>query len=288
LKIFIKKFKSLGRVSYKENRNTFKKHKKTKFTRPLFFLDLSSRWDFVCSFPIVFYIFKGLGIFTMPATIFTSLGILIIANYAGLYTVQRSNKFLKLSICLILLVLMFGRVSFSGVGIHLATQSNSIKNNQAKEVYLQKGLYSMELTPYENEDNKSFNERISNIKSLEKYFSPVALLYIRARGSYYAYFNGDALAEEPFTDTIDFKLDASWLMKGGLSFDCDYKDEKCLGNVRWASGNDAIKAATIDFYEKYGDRKFKSLGFSFIGFLISFILNSITLISFITLPKKTK
>ena len=88
---------SFIRFNNKWNINTSMKYKKTKFTRPLFFLDLSSRWDFICSFPVVFYVCKGLGTFTIPAALLISLFILIIANYAGLYTVQRSNKFLKLS-----------------------------------------------------------------------------------------------------------------------------------------------------------------------------------------------
>ena len=134
----IKKFILLVRHKKKENKNTFKKYKKTKFTRPLFFLDLSSRWDFVCSFPVVFYVSKGLGIFAAPAALLISLFILIIANYIGLYTVQRSNKFFKLSISLILLILMIARVSFSGVGIHLITQSDYLKNNKAQEILFAK------------------------------------------------------------------------------------------------------------------------------------------------------
>ena len=110
-------------------------------------------------------------------------------------------------------------------------------------------------------------------------------MYIRARGSYYAYFNGDALAEEPF--------EMSWINlnpSSGIQMrsDCADQDEKCLGPVRWASGNEAIKVATINFYEKFSSRDFNSLGFSFLGFFISLVLNSITLISFVTLPIKSK
>ena len=285
MKSFIKKFNSFNILKNNGDYVNSKKYKKTKFTRPLFFLDLSSRWDFICSFPVVFYIFKGLGIFTIPATLFTSLSILIIANFLGIYTVQRSNKFFKLSISLILLVLMFGRVSLSGVGIHLATQSKSIKNNKAQEILLQKNLNYKELTPYPYEDENSFNERMSNIRSLEEGLSPLGLLYIRARGSYYAYFNGDALAEEPFEMSwITLDPSSGILVKS----DCAYQDEKCIGPVRWVSGNEAIKVATINFFEKYSRRDFNSLGFSFLGFFISLVLNSITLISFITLPKKSK
>ena len=261
------------------------KYKKGKFSRPLFFLDLSSRWDFICSFPVVFYICKGLGVFTIPAALLVSLLILITANYAGLYTVQKSNKYFRIFLSFILLILMFVRISFSGIGIQLATQSDYLKNNKAQEILLQKNLNYQELTPYSNEDENSFNERISNIRSLEERLSPLGLLYIRARGSYYAYFNGDALAEGPY--------EMSWLTTDpslGIQVisDCADQDEKCSGPVRWASGNEAIKAATINFYEKFNRRDFNSLGFSFLGFFISLVLNLITLISFIILPKKSK
>lgn len=261
------------------------KYKKGKFSRPLFFLDLSSRWDFICSFPVVFYICKGLGVFTIPATILASLSILIIANYVGVYTIQKSNKFLRLFICLILLVLMFGRVSFSGVGIQLATQSQYLKNYKAKEILLQKNLNYQELTPYSNEDENSFNERISNIRSLEESLSPLSLLYVQARGSYSAYFNGDPFAGGPY-ELSWVSIDPS--LGINLEPDCADQDEKCWGPVSWVSGNEAIKAATINFYEKYSRREFNSLGFSFLGFFISLVLNLITLISFIILPKKSK
>ena len=55
--------------------------------------------------------------------------------------------------------------------------------------------------------------------------------------------------------------------------DCPDNDKKCFGQPRWASGNEAIKVATVDFYDKVGRRDFKSLGSSLIGFLISIILS---------------
>ena len=261
------------------------KNKKGKFSRPLFFLDLSSRWDFICSFPVVFYVCKGLGVFTIPAALLVSIFIFLIVNKSGFYIVQESNRFFRLYFFLILLVMMFVKVSFSGVGIQWATQSEYLKNNKAQEILLQKNLNYQELTPYSNEDKNSFNERISNIRSLEERFSPLGLLYIRARISYYAYFNGNPLAGGPY--------EMSWITKDpslGIQVisDCADQDEECLGPVRWASGNEAIKAATINFYEKYSSREFNSLGFSFLGFFISLVLNLITLISFIIFPKKSK
>ena len=352
---------SLIRFNNKWNIKTSKKYEKGKFSRSLFFLDLSSRWDFICSFPVVFYICKGLGVFTIPTALLVSLLILITANYAGLYTVQKSNKYFRIFLSLILLILMFVRISFSGIGIQLATQSDYLKEHKALEVLSQRNLlntqrpkmFSDELYKNANEEcnrlaeeqsnldiskesqrrqwsklqkqmyaspedldtsdtdnllinfseqlgsctirnyinnlnnvvDQNISESLSNLTKLEDELSPLALLYIRARGSYYSYFNGDALAGEPFEMswlTIDPNLGIQ------VSEDCADQDEKCSGPVRWASGNEAIKAATINFYEKYSRRDFNSLGFSFLGFFISLVLNLITLISFIILPKKSK
>ena len=93
---------------------------------------------------------------------------------------------------------------------------------------------------------------------------------MRSRGTYYAHFNGDALAGEPLKMewlTIDPNLGLQ------VQADCADQNEKCLGPIRWASGNEAIKIATIDFYEKVSRGDFKSLGSSLIGFIISIILS---------------
>ena len=112
----------------------------------------------------------------------------------------------------------------------------------------------------------SFN----NLDKLEEALSPLGLLYMRSRGSYYTYFNGNALLGEPFQKswvTIDPSLGIQ------VEPDCKVGDKKCVGPVRWTSGNEAIKVATVDFYEKVGKRDFKSLGSSLIGFIISIILS---------------
>ena len=341
------------------------KYKKGKFSRPLFFLDLSSRWDFICSFPVVFYICKGLGVFTIPTALLVSLLILITANYAGLYTVQKSNKYFRIFLSLILLILMFVRISFSGIGIQLLTQSDYLKNSKAKEILSQNGLlkyqwqdlksyeeiykdaneecnrysnqldnvnllnlpsrqkedtemnikskmyaeprnlpnsdlvnllrnYSAQFGPctirnyidiFSGVSDQNLDESLSNLSKIEESLNPLALLYVRSRGSYYAHFNGDGLAGEPY-EMIWFNIDPS--LGINIDRDCSDQDEKCIGPVRWASGNDAIRTSSIDFYERVGKKQFKNLGFSFLGFFISLVLNSITLISFITLPKKSK
>ena len=120
-----------------------------------------------------------------------------------------------------------------------------------------------------NDQNQA--ESYSNLTKLEDTLSPLALLYIRSRGTYYANFNGNALKGEPVKlnwFTIDPNLGIT------VDRDCSDDDEKCIGPVRWASGNDAIRTATVDFYEKVGRRDIKSIGASLIGFIISIILSA--------------
>ena len=118
--------------------------------------------------------------------------------------------------------------------------------------------------------DQNVEESFSNLTKLEDALSPLALLYVRSRGTYYAHFNGDALAGEPF-EMSWMQIDSNLGIQ--VKSDCDDQNEKCLGPIRWASGNEAIKVATFDFYEKVGKRDFKGLGSSLIGFIISIILS---------------
>ncbi len=118
--------------------------------------------------------------------------------------------------------------------------------------------------------DQNLDSSFSNLSKLEESLSPLALLYVRSRGSYYSHFNGDGLAGEPY-EMVWFQVDPSLGIQ--VKPDCQDNDKKCVGSPRWASGNEAIKVATVDFYEKVGRRDFKSLGSSLIGFLISIILS---------------
>ena len=72
---------------------------------------------------------------------------------------------------------------------------------------LSKGLGSCTIRNYFNNLNKvadqNFNESFNNYKRLENELSPLALLYITSRNSYYAHFKGDPLANESY--------DMSWV-----------------------------------------------------------------------------
>ena len=312
-------------------------------------MSFSTIWDMVCTFPVLFYVVKGLAIFTIPAATAASLLILAMSNAAGKFAMDRNkgNKTVATFLLFIFFVLSLVKTAFSGVGLELMGGSQRLKNMKAREVLSQKGLLKTarpdssifealytksnaecdrliavqsRLDPSEASQRRQWNKlqkqmyaeskdlanfdtieklgsfsnklgpcttrdyinglsgisdvnlekSFSNLTKLEDALSPLALLYIRSRGTYYSHFNGNALAGEP--------LEMSWLTiddKLGIQVkaDCDDQDEKCLGPIRWSSGNEAIKTATTDFYEKVYRGDFKSLGSSLIGFIISIILS---------------
>ena len=312
-------------------------------------MSFSTIWDMVCTFPVLFYVVKGLAMFTIPAATGASLLILAMSNAAGKFAMDRNkgNKAVATFLLFIFFILSLVKTAFSGVGLELMGGSQRLKNLKAREVLNQKGLLKTvrpdsrvfeelyananqecdrlaaeqsrldtskpsqrrqwnklqkqmyadpkDLATYDtNEKLSNFSNQLgpcttrnyisglsgvsdqnveqsfSNLTKLEDALSPLALLYIRSRGTYYAHFNGDALAGEP--------LEMSWLtidpnLGIQVKADCSDQDEKCLGPIRWASGNEAIKVATTDFYEKVRRRDFQSLGSSLIGFIISIILS---------------
>ncbi len=313
-------------------------------------MSFSTIWDMVCTFPVLFYLSKGLAALTIPASVGASLLILAMSNAAGKFAMDRNkgNKSLATFLLLIFFILSFVKTAFSGVGLELMGGSQRLKNLKAREILSQKGLlkykrqdskafeqlyanandecnlyqnqlsqldlsknserrearrirdlmnaqpkglanndatnlltnYSNQLGPCKKRDliasltdvtDLRQDESFSNLNKLEDTLSPLALLYIRSRGTYYANFNGNALKGEPVKlnwFTIDPNLGIT------VDRDCSDNDEKCVGPVRWASGNDAIRTSTIDFYEKVGRRDIKSIGASLIGFIISIILST--------------
>ena len=303
----------------------------------------------VCTFPVLFYLFKGLAALTLPAASVASLLLLAISNAAGKFAMDRTkgNKSLATFLLIVFFLLSLVKTAFSGVGLELISSSQRLKNLKARNILEQKGLIRSEIpdkkiyeelynntnaecnrliaqqsklditkssqrrqfnklekqmnakpkNPINNDTSTLLNNYVNelgpcttrnlisnlagvsdnnlassftNIRKLEDVLSPVALLYVRSRGSYYANFEGDALKGEP--------VQMSWLNINpltGISVDPDCKvgDEKCLGPVRWVSGGDAIRESTIDFYSKVQKGDFKSLGSSLIGFIISIILS---------------
>ena len=312
-------------------------------------MSFSTIWDMVCTFPVLFYVMKGLAIFTIPAATAASLLILAMSNAAGKFAMDRNkgNKSIATFLLFIFFILSLVKTAFSGVGLELMGGSQRLKNLKAREVLSQKSLLnttrpntqvyealyknsnaecnrlaeaqgrldlskasqkkqwnklqkqmyatakgvpntdvdyllrnnSGQLGPctirtyIDNIDGVSdqkFDSSFSNLSKIEESLSPLGLLYVRSRGSYYSHFNGDGLAGEPY-EMGWFNIDPSLGIQ--VKSDCPDNDKKCFGQPRWASGNEAIKVATVDFYEKVGRNDFKSLGSSLIGFLISIILS---------------
>jgi len=312
-------------------------------------MSFSTIWDMVCTFPVLFYVMKGLSIFTVPAATAASLLILAMSNAAGKFAMDRNkgNKSIATFLLFIFFILSLVKTAFSGVGLELIGGSQRLKNMKARDVLAEKNLlnttrpntknfedlyknssaecdrlaaaqgnldlsdsrdkrqwnklqkqmyatakgvsntdvdyllrnHSGQLGPctirtyIDNIDGVSdqkFDSSFSNLSKIEESLSPLALLYVRSRGSYYSHFNGDGLAGEPY-EMRWFNIDPSLGIQ--VKSDCPDNDKKCFGQPRWASGNEAIKVATFDFYEKVGKRDFKGLGSSLIGFIISIILS---------------
>ena len=312
-------------------------------------MSFSTIWDMVCTFPVLFYVMKGLAIFTVPAATAASLLILAMSNAAGKFAMDRNkgNKSIATFLLFIFFILSLVKTAFSGVGLELMGGSQRLKNMKARDVLAEKNLLnttrpntqlfealyknssaecnrlasaqdSLDLSnprdkrqwnklqkqmfqapkDLENSDvdnllrnfsgqlgpctirnyidnitgvsDQDLDESYNNLQKLEEALSPLALLYLRSRGTYYTHFNGDALAGEPF-ERVWIDIDPSLGIQ--VKDDCSSDDARCNGPVSWASGNEAIKVATFDFYEKVGKRDFKGLGSSLIGFIISIILS---------------
>ena len=312
-------------------------------------MSFSTIWDMVCTFPVLFYVMKGLAIFTVPAATAASLLILAISNAAGKFAMDRNkgNKSVATFLLFIFFILSLVKTAFSGVGLELMGGSQRLKNMKARDVLAEKNLlntsrpntqvfealyknssadcdrlaaaqdnldqskpsgrrqwnklnkqmfqapsdlansdvdnllrnFSGQLGPCTIRDyidnisgvsDQDLDQSYNKLQKLEEALSPLALLYLRSRGTYYTHFAGDALAGEPF-ERVWIDIDPSLGIQ--VKDDCSSDDKRCNGPVRWSSGNEAIKVAFFDFYEKVGNRDFKGLGSSLIGFIISIILS---------------
>ena len=350
-KNFLQKLWELIWVPGRELRGTSYSDKNLdkKLTQTSALMSFSTIWDMVCTFPVLFYLFKGLASLTLPVASAASLLLLAISNAAGKFAMDRTkgNKSYATFLLIVFFLLSFVKTAFSGVGLELISSSQRLKNLKARNILEQKGLIRSEIpdkkiyeelynntnaecnrliaqqsklditnssqrrqfnklekqmnakprNPINNDTSTLLNNYVNelgpcttrnlisnlagisdnnlassfnNIRKLEDVLTPVALLYVRSRGSYYSNFEGDALKGEP--------VQMSWFNINpltGISVDPDCKvgDEKCVGPVRWVSGGDAIRVSTIDFYSKVQKGDFKSLGSSLIGFIISIILS---------------
>ncbi len=312
------------------------------------FLSLSTIWDFICTYPVVYYFAKASGSFVLPVSSLYALILLGISNATGKFAMNRGKENNRTASFLLIVFFSLSLVKtlMSGVGIDLVQRSGEIKNVTAKE-YLnanyfinngKKPAYSELLLSAENEckrlagelekidiskggqrrlyrdlqqkmfrkpenpsssdpkyliDNHLTDLGSCNQKDLIKSFidksdlelnkplvvkdnlrntlSPMSYLYLFNRNQYYNIFKGNPLSgtEE------DYKNYIKAFENTNINFriNCLENDLECKGSVRWANPGMAINEASKQFYGKVINKEFASLGFAFVGFIISILLS---------------
>ncbi len=311
-------------------------------------MSLSTVWDFICTYPVIYYFAKASGILVMPLSSLYAILLLAMSNAAGKFAMNRTkeNNRTATFLLLVFLLLSFIKTLMSGVGIDLISRPDDIKNLTAMEFLKNKGIdyekpkeaYKSLLQSAEKECQRLANERskldptkrgqkniykniniemnkvpLNITKSSPKYLidnyltelgsckqkdlinsfigkenfknseasiaknnlrnslTPLSYLYIFNRNQYYNLFKGNPLSgseenlknyKEAFNNSsIDFRTE------------CLAEDTNCKGSVRWTNPGMAINQASSQFYKKVLDKDFQSLGFSFIGFIISILLS---------------
>ena len=78
-----------------------------KLTQTSALMSFSTIWDMVCTFPVLFYLFKGLAALTLPAASVASFLLLTISNAAGKFAMDRTkgNKSLATFLLIVFLIL---------------------------------------------------------------------------------------------------------------------------------------------------------------------------------------
>ena len=312
------------------------------------FLSLSTAWDFICTYPVVYYFAKASGALVLPVSSLYALILLGISNATGKYAMNRGKENNRTASFLLIVFFSLSLVKtlMSGVGIDLVQRSGEIKNVTAKE-YLnanniinqdKKPAYSELLLSAENECNrlakqldkiditkggqrrlyrdlqqkmfkkpdnpidsdpkslidnyltdlgscnqkdliKSFidkndlelNKPIVIKNNLRNTLSPMAYLYLFNRNQYYNIFKGNPLSGSE----VNYENYKKTFEKTNINFttNCLENDFECKGSVRWTNPGMAINEASKQFYGKVINKEFASLGFAFVGFIISVLLS---------------
>ncbi len=117
----------------------------------------------------------------------------------------------------------------------------------------------------------AFDNALKAKNEVKDSLTPISYLYSFNRNQYYNLFKGSPLLgsesnlkkyEDIFKSTnINFRVD------------CPDSEINCFGKVRWTDPGMAINQASKQFYKKIADKEFQSLGFSFVGFVISILLS---------------
>ena len=80
-------------------------------------MSFSTIWDMVCTFPVLFYVMKGLAIFTVPAATAASLLILAMSNAAGKFAMDRNKGNKALATFLLFIFFQPGSLELVNLGL---------------------------------------------------------------------------------------------------------------------------------------------------------------------------
>ena len=115
--------------------------------------------------------------------------------------------------------------------------------------------------------DQAYNSKIE----LKENLSPISYLYVFNRNQFHNLFKGNPLlGSETNLGKYNEIFEASPI---NFRIDCSKFEKNCNGSVRWTDPGMAINQASKQFYEKIKSKEFQSLGFSFIGFIISILLS---------------
>ena len=105
-------------------------------------MSLSTVWDFICTYPVIFYFAKASGALVLPISSLYALLLLAMSNAAGKLAMNRTkgNNNTATFLLTVFLVLSFVKTLMSGVGIDLISQQSRIRKLAAKDFIESKNL----------------------------------------------------------------------------------------------------------------------------------------------------
>lgn len=96
-------------------------------------MSLSTVWDFICTYPVIYYFAKASGTLVLPISSLYAFLLLGMSNAAGKFAMNRSKDNNKTASFLLSVFFLLSLIKtlMSGVGIDLISQSRSIKDQAA-------------------------------------------------------------------------------------------------------------------------------------------------------------
>ena len=141
-------------------------------------MSLSTVWDFICTYPVIYYFAKASGTLVLPISSLYAFLLLGMSNAAGKFAMNRSKDNNKTASFLLAVFFLLSLVKtlMSGVGIDLISQSRSIKDQAALNF-----LETKELN--QKEPQQAYKDLlISSNKECERLASEQAKLDTSKRG----------------------------------------------------------------------------------------------------------